>query len=158
MSMKLRHSAALALVGWYLRVVIILIALPATWLAYLYAVRPFAIASTSTEVERVESPGHELEVVVVESNHSALEPPAFDVYLTKPGSNRLGKSVLGTIGKNDLKFRWISARLLEISYSDACIVSFRNHWENTVLPSGGDYDVEIRLKPPQDGVPRPFCA
>ena len=111
------------------------------------------------EIQRVESPDHEVEVVVVESNPGALEPFTYDVYLTKPGSKKLGNSVLGAIGKNDLNFSWISPRLLEISYSDACIVSFRNHWENTVSPYvGGEYDVEIRLKPPQDAIPRPFCA
>ena len=142
----------------YFRVLITLIALPAIWVTYLHLVRPLVFASTSNEVERVESPDHEVEAVVVESNPGALEPFAYDVYLTKLGSKELGNSVLGAIGKNDLKFRSISARLLEISYSDACIVSFRNHWENTVFPYGGDYDVEIRLKPPQDAVPRPFCA
>lgn len=152
--MKTRHAAALALT------------LPAIWLTYFYVVRPLialgaalALASTSTEIQRMGSPDHQVEVVVVESRPGlALEPPAYDVYLTKPGSTRLGNSIVGAIGKNDLKFRWISSRLLEISYSDACIVSFRNHWENTVPPYGGDYDVEIRLRPPQDAVPRPFCA
>jgi len=143
---------------WYLRVLITLIALPAIWITYLHVVRPLVLASTSTEVERVESPDHIVEAVVVEGNAGALEPPTYDVYLTKPGSKEFGNSVLGAIGKNDLKLRWISARLLEISYSDACIVSFRNHWENTVSPNGGDYDIEIRLKPPQDEVPHPFCA
>jgi hypothetical protein len=114
--------------------------------------------STSTEIERIESPDHEVEVVVVESDVGATEPLTYDVYLTKPGSEKLGNSVLGAIGKNDLKFRWISPRLLEISYSDACIVSFRNHWANTVFPYGGDYDVEIRLNPPHDATPRPFCS
>jgi hypothetical protein len=131
--MKPRRAAALALT------------LPAIWLTYFYVVRPLialgaalAFASTSTEIQRMRSPDHQVEVVVVESRPGlALEPQ---------------------IGKNDLKFRWISSRLLEISYSDACIVSFRNHWEKTVPPYGGDYDVEIRLRPPQDGVPRPFCA
>jgi hypothetical protein len=142
----------------YFRILITLIALPAIWLTYLHVVRPLVFASTAIEVQRTESPDHEVQVVVVESNPGALEPPSYDVYLTKPGSKELGNSILGAMGRNDLKFRWISARLLEISYSDACIVSFRNHWENTVPPYGGDYDVEIRLRPPQDEVPRPFCA
>jgi hypothetical protein len=137
---------------------ITVIALPTIWITYLAVVRPLVFASTASEIERVESPDQEVEVVVTESNPGALEPFAYDVYLTKPRSKNLGNSVLTAIGKNDLKFRWIAPRLLEISYSDACIVSFRNHWENTVPPYGGDYDVEIRLKPPQDAVPRPFCA
>jgi hypothetical protein len=140
----------------YSRFVITLIALPAIWFACRHVVRP--LVSTSTEIERIESPDHEVEVVVVESDVGATEPLTYDVYLTKPGSEKLGNSVLGAIGKNDLKFRWISPRLLEISYSDACIVSFRNHWANTVFPYGGDYDVEIRLNPPHDATPRPFCS
>jgi len=142
----------------YLRGAIILITFLAIWMTYRHVVRPVVFASTSVEVQRAESPDHEVEVVVVESNPGALEPPAYEVYLTKRGSKKLGNSVLGAIGKNDLKFRWISTRLLEISYSDACIVSFRNHWEDTVSPWNGDYDVEIRLKPPQDALPHPFCA
>jgi len=142
----------------YFRILITLIALPVIWFAYLHVGRPLVFASTSTEVKRVESPDHEVEVVVVESNPGALEPFAYGVYLTKPGSKTLGNSVLGAIGKNDLNFRWVSPRLLEISYSDACIVSFRNHWENTVLPYGSAYDVEIRLKPPQDAIPHSPCA
>jgi len=142
----------------YFKVLITLIALPVIWFAYLHVGRALVFASISTEVERVESPDHEVEVVVVESNPGALEPFAYDVYLTKLGSKKLGNSVLKTIGKNDLKIRWISPRLLEISYSDACIVSFRNHWENTVWPYGGDYDVEIRLRPPDDAAPRPPCG
>jgi hypothetical protein len=118
------------------KVLITLIALPAIWIMYLRIVRPLVFASASIEVQRMESPDHEVQVVVVESNPGALEPPAYNVYLTKPGSKELGNSVLGAIGKNDLKFRWISTRLLEISYSEACIVSFRNHWEDTVVPYG----------------------
>jgi hypothetical protein len=142
----------------YFRFLITLFALPAIWFAYLRLARPLLFASTSTEIERMESPDHEVEAVVVESNPGALEPFAYYVYLTKPGSRKLGNAVLGAIGKNDPKFRWISPRLLEISYSDACIVSFRNHWENTIPPYGGDYDVEIRLNPPHDTTPRPFCS
>jgi len=142
----------------YFKVLITLMALPAIWITYVRVVRPVVFASASIEVQRMESPDHEVQVVLVESNPGALEPPAYEVYLTKTGSKELGNTVLGAIGKNDLKFRWISARLLEISYSEACLVSFRNHWENTVVPYGGDYDVEIRLKPPEDDVPHPFCA
>jgi hypothetical protein len=46
-----------------------------------------------------------VQVVLVESNPGALEPPAYEVYLTKTGSKELGNTVLGAIGKNDLKFR-----------------------------------------------------
>ena len=140
------------------RCLIAVVAAVAIWWIYLHRVRPLVFPSNSTEVRRVQSPDQQVEVVVVKSNPGALEPFAYEVYLTKPGSTDLGNSILVAIGKNDLEFRWIAPRLLEISYSAACITSFRNHWENTIPPYGGDYDVEIRLKAPQDAAPRPFCS
>jgi len=141
----------------YFRVLTTLIALPAIWFTYLHVVRPLVFASIGTEVERLESPDHELQAVVMETNPGALEPFDYKVYLAKLGSKNLGNPVLDAFGKNDLKLRWISPRLLEISYSDACIGSFHNHWESMELQNG-NYDVEIRLNPPEDSRPRLPCA
>src|SRR6266404_1930858 len=105
----------------YFRILITLIALPAIWLTYLHLVRPRLFASIGTEVQRLESPDQEVQAVVMETNPGALEPFYYTVYLAKVGSRRLGNPVLDAFGKNDLKLRWISPRLLEISYTDACI-------------------------------------
>jgi hypothetical protein len=117
----------------YFKILIILIALPAIWFTYVYVVRPRVFASSGTEVERLESPDHEVQAVVIETNPGALEPFYYAVHLAKIGSKSFGNPVLDAFGKNDLKLRWISARLLEISYSDACIGSFHNHWESMEL-------------------------
>lgn len=93
----------------------------------------------------------------METNPGALEPFDYKVYLAKFGSRSLGNPVLDAFGKNDLKLKWISPNLLEISYLDACIGSFHNHWGSMELQNG-NYDVEIRLKPPQDSVPHLPCA
>ena len=147
----------------YFRILLAAIALLFIWFTYLHVVRPLFTwigsevdTSIGSEIERVESPDH-VQAVVIERNPGALEPYAYDVYLAKLGSKNLGNPVLVAFGKNDLKLRWVSPKLLEISYSDACIASFHNHWGSMELQNGF-YDVEIRLKPPDDATPRQPCA
>jgi hypothetical protein len=131
-------------------------ALGGLFLVYVLPSVLFAVSMVSSrplvkEIQRVESPDHEVEVVVVESNPGATEPYGYAVYLVRHGSRDLGKPVLDASGSAP-KLNWISPRLLEISYSDICIGAFQNHWNSMELQNGL-YDVEIRLKPPEDVTP-----
>jgi hypothetical protein len=143
----------------YFRVLGAAIVLPVSWFAYLYIVRPlvlvtgvFAYPAVTQEMGHLESPDREVAAVVMQSNPGATEPYYYTVYLIRLGSRDLGKPVLDASG-SDPKLRWIAPRLLEISYSDMCIGAFQNHWNSMELQNGL-YDVEIRLKPPNDATPR----
>jgi len=142
----------------YFRVLVVAIALPMTWFVYFYLVRPLvfvaglsAYSAATQELEHLESPDREVVAIVVQSNPGATEPYGYTVYLVRKGSRDLGKPVLDASGSAP-KLNWTSPRLLEISYSDMCIGAFQNHWNSMELQNGL-YDVEIRLKPPEDATP-----
>jgi hypothetical protein len=148
--------------GWrrspYFRVLVAAVALPMSWFVYFYVVRPVvliaglsAYSAATQELEHLESSDGEVVAIVVQSNPGATEPYGYTVYLVRHGSRDLGKPVLDASGSAP-KLNWISPRLLAISYSDMCIGAFRNHWNSTELQNGL-YDVEIRLKPPEDATP-----
>jgi hypothetical protein len=142
----------------YFRVLVAAVALPMSCFVYLYVVRPLvffvglsAYATVTQELDHLESPDGEVVAIVVQSNPGATEPYGYTVYLVRHGSHDLGRPVLDASGSAP-KLKWISPRLLEISYSDMCIGSFQNHWNSMELQNGL-YDVEIRLKPPEDATP-----
>ena len=139
----------------YFKVLIVVIALPTLWYVYLYVVRPLIVViailihrAGTEELERLESPDHAIVAVAVQSDAGATEPFGYDVYLAKNGSSNLGDRVFEASG-GAIKLKWVSSKLLEISYTDDCIGFFHNHWSTQKLEAG-HYDVEIRLKPPED--------
>jgi hypothetical protein len=142
----------------YFRVLVAAAALPMSWFVYFYVVRPLvliaglsAYSAETQELEHLESPDGEVVAIVVQTNPGATEAYGYTVYLVKHGSRDLGRPVLDGSGSGP-KLKWISPRLLEISYSDMCIGAFQNHWNSMELQNGL-YDVEIRLKPPEDATP-----
>jgi hypothetical protein len=129
-------------------------------LVLLYVVRPltFALAisaqnPTIKELSRITSPDNRVDAILTEElSGFSIEPPGYSVFITKSGSREYGKPVLTGIHFEGAKLSWPTARLLTITYSDACIGAFRNHWLSKDLDQF-HYEVEIRLIPPSNESP-----
>jgi hypothetical protein len=122
----------------------------------LFVVMAFSARTTTTEIQRSGSPDRMLDAVMVRSQPGfSIEPDSYEIYLARSGSQTLGKPVLIATDLEGLKMHWAAPGLLELSYSSACITSFRNHWANTTFRNGSD-GIEIRLEPLQ-GAPLYPC-
>lgn len=121
----------------------------------LFAVVIFSQRTASVEAQRVSSPDSRLDAVVVKREPGfSIEPDTYRLYLTRAGSRALGDPFLEATNLEGLRVHWAEPKLLELSYSKACITAFRNQWSSTKVENG-NYVVEIRLKPPEGGARHP---
>jgi hypothetical protein len=122
----------------------------------LFAVMSLSARTTAVEIQRSRSPDGLLDAVVVQSQPGfSIEPDSYRIYLARSGSDTLDNPVLVATDLEGLKMQWAAPHLLELSYSSACIASFRNHWANMAFRNG-DYYVEVRLESPE-GASRNPC-
>lgn len=160
--MRLVNDRFLALLSHRRAAIGVIFALCAVFLvlwvlpSLLFGVVMFSQRATIREVERSTSPDHLLDAVVVESQPGfSIETYSYRIYIARAKSRILGAPILEATNLEGLNVNWASPRLLDLSYSSACIATFRNHW-SSINVGHGNYDVEIRLKPPE-GAKRPPC-
>ena len=110
--------------------------------------------SKVTEFQRAKSPDQLLDSVVMEIQPGfSIESHGYRVYITTAGSNHLENPVLEAENVKNLKVTWLAPKLLQISYTDGCIDTFRNHWSNGKVNNGLD-NVEVRIRLPDNATPR----
>jgi len=101
------------------------------------------------ELERATSPDKSIDAVLVAEMHGgAAGSVTFSVYIVAKGKNKKYKSeeqVFEATGLKGHKLSWLDKDILEIKYSTARILHFRNY----IVPTGRDKSnsIEIRETP-----------
>ena len=89
------------------------------------------ISTETIEISRVTSPDGLVDVVITRTDAGALESFYYDFYIVLKGSKQFKKPILEGYGLGDSKMHWAAPGLLTISYAQACINSFTNHWSES---------------------------
>jgi hypothetical protein len=106
--------------------------------------------SKQHQLQQLESPDHVVAAVLVEVDPGLSIEPSFErLYLVQPTKSS-NKQLLLLEGFHfeGLAISWKAPGLVEIEYSSGCISKFVNH--ATLLIRGEPYNVEARLKGPED--------
>jgi hypothetical protein len=99
----------------------------------------------SREIERLPSPGHRVEAILVE-RQKGFSGAVYLVYIAPLGAHRLGDEVFLADSCQGLKIEWKNDKILDISYSKAIVYSYRNYWYSSDVDDWR-YRVEVRLRP-----------
>jgi hypothetical protein len=105
----------------------------------------------SREVSRSKSPTEKVEAVVVSADGGATTSVVTSIYLTRAGKRVKADSDLVFASDHDkeLTLKWRDSTTLEIHYSEARILQFRNSWEGIeirLLPSNQEYSLPMSVR------------
>jgi len=102
------------------------------------------------EVARVASPDAKIEAVLTEGSAGATTSTVTSLYLVPKGGvvrkEDREKSVFDADHLKDFQIAWRESKLLDVQYSEARIMNFRNYWQANEVDNFR-YVVEIRLSP-----------
>src|SRR5262245_47077790 len=99
------------------------------------------------ELQRIPSPDHRFEAVLVRSNCGATCQLEYDVYIVPPGAKgQEPDQVFHVTSAEDLKLAWLDSNTLDISLRCGRIKAL----DNFFWPPNGPPVIEVRLKLPSD--------
>lgn len=107
-------------------------------------------------IERLPSPDGMVDAVLVERPTAAIAADVYELYIVPHKGNPDKRDL---ILRGDLfsgtRLAWEQSRLLELYYTQAYIIGFKNYWQSPDVDNL-KYVVEIRLMPPagKTAIPR----
>ena len=106
----------------------------------------FSCLPPKKELQRLSSPDHVVDAVVVAKLVNATVATPYLVYIVPSGSKSLWRAVL--VGDDFVRFKlmWKAPRLLVIQFSKGEVLKFTNLWMDRKVQNFR-YLVEIRLQP-----------
>lgn len=84
------------------------------------------------EIERIESPDGKVDAVLIVKNGGATTSLTYEVFIVPRGGVVRKKSLPVFIADKviNLRAKWLRAKLIEISYTDARIFKYKNFWQH----------------------------
>ena len=103
------------------------------------------------EILRVKSPESIVEVVLVRTNAGATVAFGYELFIVPTGTNpKPGTELFRADHVDNVKVRWLSAKLLQIEYDRARVFHFTNFWSSKDVDNFA-YIVELRLVQNREG-------